>query len=87
MNQEVNKIKNIITAIGNKSLNEKLVKEKYNVLCTDIQYKEGILEFLEANSRVDYIVLNEDSDGNISLEELISEIKKINKNTRIILIY
>ena len=39
---------------------------------------------MEANSRVDYIVLNEDLDGNISLEELISEIKKINKNTRII---
>ena len=61
-----------------------MVKENYNVLCTDIQYKEGVLEFLEANSNVDYIILNEDIDGNISLEDLIAEIKKINKNTRII---
>ena len=36
--------------------------------------RKGILEFLEANSQVDYIILNEDIDGNISLEELISEI-------------
>ena len=33
---------------------------------------------------MDYIILNEDLDGNISLEELVSEIKKINKNSRII---
>ena len=78
------KINTIITAIGNKSLNDKLIKEKYNIVCTDIQYKEGILEFLEANSKVDYIILNEDLDGNITLEELVSEIKKINKNSRII---
>ena len=39
---------------------------------------------MEANSQVDYIILNEDIDGNISLEELISEIKKINKNIKII---
>ena len=39
---------------------------------------------MEANSQVDYIILNEDIEGNISLEELISEIKKINKNIKII---
>ena len=33
---------------------------------------------------MDYIILNEDLDGNINLEELVSEIKKINKNSRII---
>lgn len=78
------KIKTIITAIGNKKLNERLIEENYNVICTDIQYKEGVLEFLEANSMVNYVILNQDLDGNIPLEELISEIKKINKNIKII---
>ena len=79
------KIKTIITAIGNKKLNERLIEENYNVICTDIQYKEGVLEFLEANSMVNYVILNQDLDGNIPLEELISEIKKINKNIKIII--
>ena len=78
------KIKTIITAIGNKKLNERLIEENYNVICTDIQYKEGVLEFLEANSMVNYVILNQDLDGNIPLEELISKIKKINKNIKII---
>ena len=78
------KIKTIITAIGNKKLNERLIEENYNVICTDIQYKEGVLEFLEANSMVNYVILNQDLDGNIPLKKLISEIKKINKNIKII---
>ena len=78
------KIKTIITAIGNKKLNERLIEENYNVICTDIQYKEGVLEFLEANSMVNYVILNQDLDGNIPLKKLISKIKKINKNIKII---
>ncbi len=78
--------KNIITAIGEKSLNNNLKEKGYNVLCTDIQYREGILEFLEANSLIDYIIINEELPGNILKEDLINEIKKINKNIKIIFI-
>lgn len=65
-------------------MNERLIKEKYNVICTDIQYKEGILEFLEANSMVDYIIININLTGNIPIEELFYEIKKINNQIKII---
>ena len=53
-------MKKIITAIGNEILNNKLrnidcveVKER------DIFYKEGILEYLEQDSDVDIIIINE----------------------------
>ena len=55
------------------------------MLCTDIQYKEGILEYLEFNSKIDYIIINEDLDGNINTEELINEIKKTENKIKIIL--
>ena len=54
-------------------------------MCTDIQYKEGILEYLEFNSKIDYIIINEDLDGNINTEELINEIKKTENKIKIIL--
>lgn len=67
-------------------MNEKLKKEGYEVLCTDIQYKEGILEYLENNTKIDYIILNENIEGNIETQELIKEIKRIEKNIRVILV-
>ena len=48
----------IITAIENKKINEKLKNIKnMKILNTDIQYKEGILEYLEKNSDIDLILL------------------------------
>lgn len=44
----------IITAIENKKINEKLKNiNNIKILNTDIQYKEGILEYLEKNSDID----------------------------------
>ena len=44
-------MKKIITAVNNPNLNEKLKNENYiEVIGKDIQYKEGILEFLEKNN-------------------------------------
>lgn len=54
-------------------------------MCTDIQYKEGILEYLEINNKIDYIILNKDLDGKIKTEELIKEIKNIENRIKIIL--
>ena len=49
---------NIITAIENKKINEQLKNIKnINILNSDIQYKEGILEYLENNSDIDLILL------------------------------
>ena len=41
---------NILTALANNKINEKLkAVEDINILNKDIQYKEGILEYLEKN--------------------------------------
>ncbi len=80
------KIKRVITAIGNPEINEKLKKENIEIVCADILYKEGILEFLEINNKIDYILINEKLEGKIKIEELIEKIKLLNKNIKIILI-
>lgn len=56
------------------------------MLCSDIQYKEGILEYLEENQNVDYIILNESLEGEIEVQKLINVIKKIVKNIKIIIV-
>ena len=79
-------IKRIVTAIGDSKLNDELKNENLEIICGDILYKEGILEFLEENKNVDYIILNENLSGNIKLIELLEKIKNINNKIKIILI-
>ncbi len=79
-------IKRIVTAIGDSKLNDELKNENLEVVCGDILYKEGILEFLEENKNVDYIIINENLSGNIKLIELLEKIKNINNKIKIILI-
>jgi len=67
-------MKKIITAIGNEKLNNKL-RNFYNIEIKerDICYKEGILEFLEHDSDVDIVIINE----NLLDEEFEYYMKKI----------
>ena len=77
----------IITAIGNEILNEKLKKQNnFEVIIEDIQYKEGILELLENNTNIDYIILEDNLSGEIKTEELIVKILEKNKKIKIIII-
>lgn len=80
-------MKKIITAIGNKELNN-LLKQKTNIIIksTDIQYQEGIFEALEKYPNIDTIILKEDIIGDMKLEELIRNIVLIKNNIQIILI-
>lgn len=79
-------MKKIITAIGNEILNKKLKKENdFEVIIEDIQYKEGIIEYLEKESNIDILIISELLPGNIELKELIEKIKNINSNIEIIL--
>ena len=79
-------MKKIITAIGNEILNKKLKKENdFEVIIEDIQYKEGIIEYLEKKSNIDFVIISELLPGNIELKELIEKIKNINSNIEIIL--
>ena len=77
----------IITALENEKLNKKIKEDnKIEVIGKDIQYKEGILELLEQNNTIDFIILDINIKGNIKLNELIKKIKEINNNIKIILI-
>ena len=78
---------NILTAINNEKIFKEL-KNKNNIkmLSNDIQYKEGILEVLEKNKNIDFVIINEELKGQIKIEELIKNIKKINNKINIIII-
>lgn len=80
-------MKKIITALQNKKINEKLSnEEEIKVMMNDIQYKEGILEALEIDSNIDFIILSELLPGEIKLEILIEKIKQKNNNIKLIII-
>ena len=79
-------MKKVITAIGNENLNRKLNEEKnLEIIGEDIQYKEGILEFLEKEKNIDFLILSELLPGQIDIKELIEKIKIINPYIQIIL--
>ena len=78
-------MKKIITAINCPELNEKLKKEKnLEIIGKDVQYREALIEILKKRKDIDIIILYEKILGKISIEELISKIKKINSNIDII---
>ena len=78
-------MKKIITAIGNNILKEKLEElENYEVLGNDIQYKEGVLEFLEEKKEVEILVISEILEGEIEFKKLISKILKLKEKLEII---
>ena len=78
---------NIITAMNNKELYQQLKKEKsIHLVGKDISYREGILEILETNPNIQYILISEEIDGQMKLEELIRRIKKINPKIKLLFI-
>ena len=78
---------NIITALNNPKLSKK-IKEKtnFNIIGTDIQYKEGIIEMLEKNGEIEMAIISENLPGESSFKELIEKIKATNKNIELIVI-
>ena len=85
--KEEKTIVKILTAIGNENLNNVLKKEnEFEILENDIFYREGILEFLEKNKKVDILILYEKLNGEINLINLIKNIKKINNEINIFFI-
>ena len=77
----------ILTALQNPKTNEILKeKTKHNIIETDIQYQEGILETLEKNNKIDLIIISQLLPGNIGFKDLINKIKIINNNIEIIAI-
>ena len=69
----------ILTALQDPKTNEILKeKTKHNIIETDIQYQEGILETLEKNNKIDLIIISQLLPGNIGFKDLINKIKIIN---------
>lgn len=79
-------IKRIITALGNNKINNNLKSLGLDVVCSDVFYKEGILEYLEVDKMIDYIIINDNLEGNIETENLLEKIKQINNKIKVILI-
>ena len=80
-------MKKIITALGNPVLNEELKKyDEYEILGPDILYQEGVLENLEKNKQIDFLILSELLPGEINLIDLITKIKEKNPKIEIIII-
>ena len=79
-------MKKIITAIGNPILNEYLKKEEdIIVIGNDIQYQDGVLEILKENTNIEILILSEILPGELKIKEFICEIKKYNKDIKIII--
>lgn len=80
-------MKRIITAIGNKELNN-ILKEQEEIMIEspDIQYQEGITEALEKYPLTDIVILKDDIMGEMNLEDLILSITIVKNDIEIILI-
>lgn len=77
----------IITALENPKTNEKLNKEtNFEIIGSDIQYQEGVIEILNKNPEIDLIIISELLTGQVGFKELIEKIKVINKKIEIIAI-
>lgn len=71
------KIKRIITALLNTQVNNELSKdEEIEVIEKDLLYQDAVLEIIESNSNIDYLLLNENLPGD-SLNEFINKIEAI----------
>ena len=64
-------MKKVIIATNNK----KIVKENKDIKI-NVHYREAILEILEKDKKIDEILIDENLPGIISMEKLITKIRK-----------
>lgn len=71
------KIKRIITALLNNRVNIELTKEEnIQVIEKDLLYQDAVIETIESNENIDYLLLNENLPGE-NLNEFINKIEKL----------
>ncbi len=77
----------IITALGSPNLNEELKEYKeFNVIGNDITYFDGIIEILEKNNSVDYLIISDVLDEKNNLDDLIDQVIDLNRKIKIVAI-
>ena len=79
-------IKSVLTAMGSPEHHKELRNSDIQVIANDIQYKEGILEYINESIDINYLVLDDNLPGEISTKDLIQKIKEKNNRIKIILI-
>ncbi len=78
---------NILTAIKEEEIEKEIKKiNKINIVNKNIEYKEGILEVLEKNKNINYIIISEILPGEIEFNKLLEKIKVINNKIKIIIL-
>ena len=76
---------NTIIAVDNEKILKKLNK-KLNNNIKNILYREAILEILKKNKQIKTIIISKQLPGEISFEDTIKKVKKINKKIDLIVI-
>lgn len=77
----------IITAIGNEKMARKIHENiDFNIIGTDIQYKEAVIEILEKNNKINLLILSSILPGDLNIYEFINIIKYKNPKLEIIII-
>lgn len=77
----------VVTAIGKPELHEELKQLKeIQIIGKDIQYPEGILEIIEKENNIQFIILSEIIFGELEIKKYIQKIKKINSKIKIIIL-
>ena len=70
-------MKKIITALLNNQINEELRKDKdLQVIGNDYMYQEAVIETIEENDDIDYLLLNENLPGE-EIEKFIAKIPQV----------
>lgn len=80
------KVKKVLTALGNATLNNELKKySKYDVITDDLFYQEAVLDVIKQED-IDVIVISSLLQGQNNVVDFLKEVKKNAVATRIILI-
>ena len=73
------KIKKVITALLSEQINNELQKDdNIEVLAEDFLYQDAVLEYIEENEEIDFLLINEELPGE-EIESFINKIKNRNK--------
>lgn len=80
-------LKKIITALANPVLNERLkILNKYQIMIKDIQYQEGVIEYLKDNFAADVLILSEILPGGMNKYDFLNSILNTSRKIKIIMI-